>query len=314
MNEIDVRDMEKSYGSVQAVRNVSFSIRRGEIVGLLGPNGAGKTTLIRALVGYHFPSGGRVAVHGHDVAEEPIAARAAFGYLPEDAPLYSELTVREILEFCAGAHRLRRRATERIEYVIETCGLARIVDADVRTISRGFRQRAALATAILHDPPILILDEPSTGLDPNQIVEIRGLIRSLGREKTVLLSTHMLSEVESVCDRVVIMNEGLIVADGPTAEVVRARGESKAYWVRFTERVEDAERLSSIPGVVAVHVERDRDDSVFVVEMAYGGGETIFAWAVENGLTVRELTPRTASLEQVFRSLTVDDDAPANEG
>ena len=314
MNEIDVREMKKSYGAVHAVRNVSFSVGRGRIVGLLGPNGAGKTTLIRALVGYHFPSDGTVVVHGHDVVSDPIAARAAVGYLPEDAPLYPELTVREILEFCAGAHRLRHRTASRVEYVIDACGLFSVIDTEVRTISRGFRQRAALAVAILHDPPILILDEPSTGLDPNQIVEIRDLIRLLGREKTVLLSTHTLSEVETVCDRVVIMNDGIVVADAPTREVVKSRGVASAYAVRFSGRSVDSELLSSIPGLVSVRVEDDRGLDTFVVELARGDGETIFSWAVENGLSVRELVPRAASLEQVFRSLTVDDDSGPNEG
>ncbi len=222
---IEAASLSKRYGAFEAVKGVSFRIEAGQIVGLLGPNGAGKTSLMRILTCYHFPDGGQARVDGHDVASEPQEVRRAVGYLPENSPLYPDMKVREYLGFIAEVRdfggELRRR---RLEWVVETCGLSAVYTRYIRRLSRGFRQRVGLAQAMLHDPPVLVLDEPTSGLDPNQIVEIRALIRGLGERKTVLLSTHILQEVEAVCGRVLIMNAGRLVAQGTVAEIARGLG------------------------------------------------------------------------------------------
>ena len=219
---IEAASLTKRYGAFEAVAGVSFQIEAGRIVGLLGPNGAGKTSLMRILTCYHFPDGGRARVDGHDVAAEPHQVRRSVGYLPESSPLYPDMKVREYLGFIAevrdlgGEHRRRR-----LEWVTETCGLGAVYSRDIRRLSRGYKQRVGLAQAILHDPPVLVLDEPTSGLDPNQIVEIRALIRDLGRSKTVLLSTHILQEVQAICGQVLIMSAGRLAAQGAVEEIAR---------------------------------------------------------------------------------------------
>jgi ABC-2 type transport system ATP-binding protein len=217
---IEAASLAKRYGAFEAVKGVSFRIEAGQIAGLLGPNGAGKTSLMRILTCYHFPDGGRATVGGHDVAGQPHLVRRSVGYLPEGSPLYPDMKVREYLGFIARVRdlggALRR---QRLEWVVETCGLAAVYSRDIRRLSRGYKQRVGLAQAILHDPPVLVLDEPTSGLDPNQIVEIRALIRDLGRSKTVLLSTHILQEVEAICGRVLIMSAGRLAAQGTAKEI-----------------------------------------------------------------------------------------------
>jgi len=204
---IEASNLGKRYGTLEAVRGVSFSINPGEVVGLLGPNGAGKTTIMKILTCYMFPSSGSATVNGWDIFERPLEIKKLVGYLPENAPLYTDLNVLEYLSFMAESRSLKGNAkTERIEWAVEECGLKSVVYRSIDTISKGFRQRTGLAQAILHDPEILVLDEPTTGLDPNQIIEIRELIKRLGKEKTVILSTHILQEVEATCGRVLILN------------------------------------------------------------------------------------------------------------
>ena len=236
---IEAASLAKRYGAFEAVKGVTFQVEAGQIVGLLGPNGAGKTSLMRILTCYHFPDGGRARVEGHDVASAPQEVRRAVGYLPEGSPLYPDMKVREYLGFIAAVRELggepRRR---RLEWVVETCGLSAVYSRYIRRLSRGYRQRVGLAQALLHDPPVLVLDEPTSGLDPNQIVEIRALIRGLGERKTVLLSTHILQEVEAVCGRVLIMNAGRLAAQGTVAEIARDLGLENAgleqIFVRLT--------------------------------------------------------------------------------
>jgi gliding motility-associated transport system ATP-binding protein len=236
---IEAASLTKRYGAFEAVKGVSFRVEEGQIVGLLGPNGAGKTSLMRILTCFHFPDGGWARVDGHDVAADPQAVRRAVGYLPENAPAYPDMKVREYLGFLAEVRELggepRRR---RLEWVVEACGLSAGYSRQIRRLSRGFRQRVGLAQALLHDPPVLVLDEPTSGLDPNQIVEIRALIRGLGRSKTVLLSTHILQEVEAVCGRVLIMNAGRLAAQGTVEEIARGLGMGNAgleqVFVRLT--------------------------------------------------------------------------------
>ena len=219
---IEVTNLSKRYGSLEAVKGVSFGIPKGEVVGLLGPNGAGKTTIMKVLTTYMYPSGGTATVNGFDIFEQPLEIRKSVGYLPENAPLYTDLNVKEYLDFVADARSLRgERKKERIEWVIEECGLQSVLYRNIDKLSKGYRQRTGLAQAILHDPEILILDEPTTGLDPNQILEIRELIRRHGQKKTVILSTHILQEVEATCSRVLILNEGQIAAQGTVQEIQR---------------------------------------------------------------------------------------------
>jgi ABC-2 type transport system ATP-binding protein len=235
---IEAASLLKRYGAFEAVKGVSFRIEAGQIVGLLGPNGAGKTSLMRILTCYHFPDGGWARVDGHDVASDPQAVRRLVGYLPENSPLYPDMKVREYLGFIARVRDLGGGAARRrLEWVVEACGLSAVYARQIRRLSRGYRQRVGLAQAMLHDPAVLVLDEPTSGLDPNQIVEIRALIRGLGERKTVLLSTHILQEVEAVCGRVLIMNAGRLAAQGTVEEIGRGLGMENAGLERIFVRL-----------------------------------------------------------------------------
>jgi ABC-2 type transport system ATP-binding protein len=231
---IEARELSKSYGGVEAVRSVTFSAETGSVLGLLGPNGAGKTTIMKILTGYHFPSSGIALVDGVDVTEDPLGIKRRVGYLPESVPLYQDMTPSEYLDFAADARGLEGPARVHAKArAVEACGLGPVYARPVEQLSKGYRQRLGLAQAILHDPPILILDEPTTGLDPNQIIEIRSLIRELGTQKTVILSTHILQEVEAICSSVVILNEGRIVAQGEPGEIGEAlKGEERIRLLR----------------------------------------------------------------------------------
>ena len=228
MAMIEVEDLRKNYGSFKALRGVTFEVDKGEILGFLGPNGAGKTTTMKVLTGYLYPTGGRATVGGHDVMENSVEVRRRIGYLPENTPLYDDLAVSDYLRYCGklrgmGGRRLRRR----IDDVVAVTDLWPKFRAPIKTLSKGYRQRVGIAQALLHEPDIIILDEPTVGLDPNQVVEVRSLIRSVGRDRTVILCSHILPEVEATCDRVVIIDNGLIVANGtPTALKQEFGGES----------------------------------------------------------------------------------------
>jgi ABC-2 type transport system ATP-binding protein len=218
-----VRQVEKVYGSQRALRGVDLEMHTGEVVGLLGPNGAGKSTLMRLITGYLPATSGRVEVCGFDVADHPLETKRRVGYLPEHNPLYDDMYVRESLRFVAGLHRLDDRQG-RVERVLNEVGLLPEVHKKVGQLSKGYRQRVGLAQALIHDPEVLILDEPTSGLDPNQLVDIRALIRRLGQDRLVVLSTHVMQEVEAMCDRVVLIRKGEIVADAPLAELASAEG------------------------------------------------------------------------------------------
>jgi ABC-2 type transport system ATP-binding protein len=223
---IQVSNLTKVYGTQRAVDGISFILQPGEIVGFLGPNGAGKSTTMKILTGYLTPTGGEAAVAGHSVRTESMQARLATGYLPEHNPLYLDMYVREFLHFVGELYRMKSSGLNaRVEEVLGLCGLTAEKHKKIGQLSKGYRQRVGLAQALLHDPAVLILDEPTTGLDPNQLLEIRNLIRTAGRDKTVLFSTHIMQEVEALCDRVIIINKGRIVADSPLS-TLRQRGES----------------------------------------------------------------------------------------
>ncbi|MDR2358987.1 MAG: ABC transporter ATP-binding protein [Prevotellaceae bacterium] len=213
-----VDNITKIYGAQKALDGVSFSAQRGEVVGLLGPNGAGKSTLMKILTGYLAPTAGKAVVNGFDLSQQPLEAQRTIGYLPENNPLYPDLYVREYLHFMGSLHKLGRKLNKRIDEVIESVGVTAEQHKKIGQLSKGYRQRVGLAQALLHEPPVLILDEPSTGLDPNQIIEIRQLIAGLGRERIILFSTHIIQEVEAVCNRIVILHQGKLAADMPLSE------------------------------------------------------------------------------------------------
>lgn len=310
---IEVEHLSKSYGAYGAhlaVDDVSFQVSQGEIVGFLGPNGAGKSTTLRILAGFLGATSGRVRIAGHDVAAEPMRARASLGYMPEMSPLYPEMRVSEYLAFRAELKLVPRRA--RREAALRAMSDARVEDvADVLIgqLSKGYRQRVGLADALVGDPPLLILDEPTAGLDPNQIREVRALVRRLGRDRTVLLSTHILPEVEATCTRALVIDRGRLVASGSIDEI---RAMRRASGVRVTVRGALDAALAVARGVAGVHTAQGEEAAgvatlAIALDAGADGGEVSEALAgalVAAGLGVRELTPRAASLEQVFSELT----------
>jgi ABC-2 type transport system ATP-binding protein len=305
---IEASNLGKRYGTLEAVRGVNFSINPGEVVGLLGPNGAGKTTIMKILTCYMFPSFGTATVNDWDIFERPLEIKKLVGYLPENAPLYTELNVLEYLSFMAESRALKGKAkTERIEWAVEECGLKSVVYRGIDTISKGFRQRTGLAQAILHDPEILILDEPTMGLDPNQIIEIRKLIKRLGKEKTVILSTHILQEVEATCRRVLILNEGQIVAKGSPEEINREmKGEVLLDILLKGDRTPTgADRLSGVRDLLK---SSSPAEGLHQLQLALlpdsGAEETVFDWAVKEGYKILSMVPKRLSLEELFIKLT----------
>jgi ABC-2 type transport system ATP-binding protein len=326
---IEVRGLGRSYGSLVAVKNVSFSVGRGEVVGFLGPNGAGKSTTLRMIVGYLGPSTGSVRVNGFDVVEQPLLARRSMGYMPETAPLYPEMRVREYLAFRARLKGiLPRELLAQVELVTHKAGIGEVLRTLIGNLSRGYRQRVALADALLNNPPLLILDEPTAGLDPNQIHSVRQVIRDLGASHTVLLSTHILSEVESTCTRALVIDRGELVAQGSMAELRRRRGQQRAVVTVFdvrqqalglmlaSEHVLGVTPVGSTPSLVPPSPSADADAgygqdaivSLLVTFDAEADGHTcleeVVALLVRSGIRVREARLQLSSLEDVFRQLT----------
>ena len=297
-----------------ALGGVSFSIRRGEVVGFLGPNGAGKTTTMKILTGYISPSGGRGSVMGMDVVGEPVAVRRHLGYLPEASPVYPEMQVWEYLDFVGrvrGLERAERAAA--LDRAVARTGLGDRRRQTISTLSKGYRQRVGLAQAILHEPDLLILDEPTSGLDPNQILEIRELIRELGERKTVLLSTHILSEVQATCDRVIIINRGVVVADGPTEEVTSHGQGDRIHLALAPGEVtlppaDITAALSAVEGVEEVRpvatAEAGEGELSFLLRASADVRGALFREVVAMGLTLLELHRERSNLEEVFRRLT----------
>ena len=306
---IEVSGVTRRYGAVTAVSDVSFTVESGQIVGLLGPNGAGKTTLMKVIIGYHEPDSGSAHVCGIDVAADPLRARALVGYLPETTPLYGELTVREYLGFMARARLVpgRRRAGA-LERVIDQCRLQAVVDRRIGELSRGFRQRVGLAQALVHDPAVLILDEPTSGLDPNQIAEVRAVLREQRAGCTVLLSTHVLGEVEALCSSAIVLNEGTVVASGTLAELRRRSASRVTVEVVVDGGSIAREAADALADVADTVGRRKADDSVALVLALHEGygAQDVFDWAVRVGVRIRELTPRREPLEDVFAGLTAE--------
>lgn len=299
---IIVKNITKKYGRQKALDRVSFEIKSGEIVGLLGPNGAGKSTLMKILTGFIPPTSGEAFVCGFDAREQSLEVRKKVGYLAEQNPLYLEMYVREFLTFIAGLHRLGKEKKIRVDEMIEITGLEAEQNKKINALSKGYRQRVGLAQALMHNPEVLILDEPTSGLDPNQILEIRGLIKKIGKKKTVMLSTHIMQEVEAVCDRSIIINKGNIVADELTSNMYNLLKKRNAITVEFNRNV-DNDYLKKIPGVLKVipkkgyvwEVESDEDVDV---------RSEIFKFAVKNNIEVLSMHKETVSMEDVFHQLT----------
>ncbi|GAB4092982.1 gliding motility-associated ABC transporter ATP-binding protein [Flaviaesturariibacter terrae] len=297
---IEVKELRKVYGTQKAVDGISFSVQPGQIVGFLGPNGAGKSTTMKMITGYLEPDGGTALVSGTDVRQNPLEVKKKIGYLPESNALYYDLYVREYLSFLADVHGITHKKA-RVEEVITLTGLTPEAHKRVGQLSKGYKQRVGLAAALLHDPEVLILDEPTSGLDPNQIIEIRNVIKEQGRNKLVLFSSHILQEVEAICDRVIIIHKGRIVADD-TLSNLRSRNSRSTVQVTFQEALEP-EWLRRLPGVSAVE-KRDAHSWSLATEDPEGVRKALLQLSVEQGLNISSLTAGSESLETVFRSLT----------
>ncbi|MEX2595695.1 MAG: gliding motility-associated ABC transporter ATP-binding subunit GldA [Salibacteraceae bacterium] len=298
---IKVENVTKLYGVQRALDDVSFEIERGNIVGFLGPNGAGKSTMMKILTGYIPQNSGYASICGFDVAKDVMEVKKRVGYLPEHNPLYPEMYVREFLEFVAGIHKLDNKK-QRVDDMIETVGLTIERKKKIGALSKGFRQRVGLAQAMIHDPEVLILDEPTTGLDPNQIVEIRNLISNIGKDRTVMLSTHIMQEVEAICDRVIIINRGKIVADDKASNLTNYQNK-QVIRVEFSKPVA-SNMLTTIHGVS--EVKKVSDTTWLIASNADKDvRQNIFDFAVKNNNSVLTVQKEEQRLEDVFKRLTV---------
>jgi len=312
---IEVSHVSRNFGTFRAVNDISFSIPTGQIVGLLGPNGAGKTTTMRMITGFLAPSEGKVLIDGMDISEFSVEAKKKIGYMPESAPLYSDMIVEDYLRYVAEIHG--ENPDEKVPFLCAECGLKEVMSKNISDLSRGNRQRVSLAHALMHDPEILVLDEPTGGLDPNQVEDVRAIIKEIGKTRTVIVSTHILSEVEMLCSRVIIISGGKVVADSPTEELKERFGHEIS--VRISVSGCDSDRLveilSSVEGVASVT--KTRPDSVVSggaelagAIVAVKGNEEIrpalFARLVAEGLVIYEMSVQRNSLEDVFHVLTAD--------
>ena len=308
--DIKVENITKSYGRQKAVNRISFHVKTGEILGFLGPNGAGKTTTMKMITHYLVPEEGNIYIGGKSLLEEPEELKKHIGYLPENNPLYLDMPVIDYLEFSAEIQQIpRERIPERVREMVRVCGLNQEKHKKIGELSKGYRQRVGLAQAMIHDPEILILDEPTTGLDPNQIIEIRKLIRELGREKTVILSTHIMQEVEATCDRILIINKGEIVADGTADSLARQVQGQELLRVRIEDGDpnEIFKALQQLPTVEMVDfVERDHNRFEIQSKAGMNSNREVFRLATRKGWVITEMIPLETKLEDIFRELTMN--------
>lgn len=319
---VEARSLQKLYGSTHAVDGISFKVSRGEVVGFLGPNGAGKSTTMKMLTGYLRPTAGQAIVGGINVEDDPLAAKRMIGYLPENAPLYDEMMVADFLEFIADLRGIKgTNRKERLRTVCDRCGLEGVLGKNIGHLSKGYRQRVGLAQAIVHDPDLLILDEPTAGLDPNQIVEIRELIKALGREKTVILSTHILPEVQATCRRILIINNGKLVADD-APEMLAEGGRGSVIRVVVKGRNGSAvdetnvrSILTNVQGVGTVEAFDGEGPGTLGFRIRSSGAndprEAIFGAAVSGNFVLLDLHRERVSLEDTFRHLTTGEGGAA---
>jgi ABC-2 type transport system ATP-binding protein len=313
---IKVENLSKAFGPKLAVNKVSFTVERGEVLGFLGPNGAGKSTTMRMITGFIPPSAGRVAVGGFDMAEAPIQAKRLLGYLPENAPAYTDMTVRGFLEFAAELRGLRGEAKKKaVHRVVEMCFLDSVLYQSIETLSKGYRHRTCFAQAIIHDPPILVMDEPTDGLDPNQKHEVRTLIRRMGEQKAIVFSTHILEEVDAACTHAIIIDRGQIVANG-TPQELRQRSEYAGAVLLSAQGPNGAalmQRLNQLPTVRKVHLVKEAPYSISArvfPQPHAGDGElerSLFELAVRENWKLTELRTEEGRLDEVFRSITLPD-------
>ena len=308
---IEVESLSKRFGAIIAVDDVTFSVPRGVVMGFLGPNGAGKSTTMRVITGYLPPTAGTARVLGHDIQKEPVEVKRRIGFLPEGAPLYGDMTVSALLDFIAAIRELSgAKKRQRIEYSIERMGLQQVMYQRVETLSKGFKRRVGFAQAILHDPDVLILDEPTDGLDPNQKHHVRELIRELGRSKAIIISTHILEEVDAVCDRAVIIDRGRIVSNGTPVELhARSRMHNSVVMkVRVDAAGKAARLLRGLPNVIAVESGAPQDGHISLSVVPKDGrfiADVVGTAIRQNGIDVNEMHTLAGKLDEVFRQLTV---------
>jgi len=298
---IEVKNVVKSYGKHKALNGVSFTLNPGEITGFIGPNGAGKTTTMKIITGLLKPDSGSVTVFGNDVIEKPLETKKHIGYLPENNPLYSEMYVKEYLAYVSRIYCPLKDTSENVNNIIIKTGLSKEQYKKIEALSKGYKQRVGLAQALIHDPEILILDEPTTGLDPNQLDEIRGLIKDLGKNKTVILSTHIMQEVEAICDRIIIINNGEITANEQSQDLIKHSGKDKVdISIEFTEEIEKSS-LMRIEGITEI---KRLSATQYIVSCSKDIRKDIFRFAVNNDYQLIELRLIGKNLESIFRELT----------
>ncbi|MBE3593130.1 MAG: ATP-binding cassette domain-containing protein [Thermoanaerobacter sp.] len=311
---IELKNVTKVYGTRKAVDNISFSVDKGEIVGFLGPNGAGKTTTMKMITGYMPPTSGTIKIAGYDIVEQPIEAKKHIGYLPEVPPLYLDMTVEAYLHFVGGIKGVPpKKRREDVERIIHEVGLTDVRKRLIKNLSKGYKQRVGLAQAIIGDPDVLVLDEPTVGLDPKQIKEIRDIIKELGKKHTIILSTHILPEVSMVCDRVIIINKGKIVAIDKTENLSAALQNSRRYFIKVEGPYEEVvNSLKKIEGVTNIEAEVDSDNTIkLTVESSADKDvrkDMFFAFA-KKGFPILELKMLNYSLEEVFLELTTEEES-----
>jgi len=298
---IQVSGITKIYGKQHALSDVSFEIAKGQVVAFLGPNGAGKSTMMKILTCYIPPSSGKASVCGLDVMEHAMKVKKKVGYLPEHNPLYTDMYVKEYLRFVAGLHKVKH-ATKKVEEMVELVGLTLEERKKIGTLSKGYRQRVGLAQAMMHNPEVLILDEPTSGLDPNQLDEIRGIIRRLGETKTVMLSTHIMQEVEAICDRVIIVNHGKIVTDKEIGDLRSFEGAVQVISVEF-DKATSRSQLMKMPGITQA---REAANNMWILESALAEDfrPIVSRFAQDNDLLILSLRKESRTMEEVFRELT----------
>ena len=312
---IEVSHVSRKFGNFRAVNDVSFSIPTGQIVGLLGPNGAGKTTTMRMITGFLAPSEGQIFIDGQDITQAPVESKKKIGYMPESAPLYGEMIVEDYLTYIAEMQG--ENAAEKVPALCKECGLKEVMSKNISELSRGNRQRVSLAHALMHDPEILILDEPTSGLDPNQVEDVRAIIREIGKTRTVIVSTHILSEVETICSRAIIISGGKVVADSPIEELKERFGHelSVKLMVGGTSFDAASSAIKTVAGVDTVSlVQSDSTDTIQLLVSVNGTAEirpALSNMLAEKGIDLYEMTLQTNSLEDVFHALTTGGEAAA---
>lgn len=300
---IQVKNLTKIYGEQKAIDSINFEIKTGEIVGFVGPNGAGKSTTMKILTGFIPPSSGEAKINDLDLVEQSLEIRKNIGYLPEHNPLYLDMYVKEYLEFVAGIYKLGSKTKDRVKEIIEQTGLTVEQNKKIGALSKGYRQRVGLAQALIHNPSILILDEPTSGLDPNQIIEIRNLISEVGKEKTVMLSTHIMQEVEAICDRIIIINKGKIVADDSIETIYKHSKDQLITIVVEFDKETSKEQLEAIELVDKV-AKIDEKNWLIQSNSTEDIRPNIFNFAVKSDLAVLSMQKKEKSLEEVFQELT----------